>query len=906
MAPSRPLVLQQINACHTIVGIPRAISADITGLVAKGKRDELWSNRRVLFATPQVVHQALIHQRLDPTEIVCVVVDEAHRATGNHSFCSVLSEMSSGGGAFRVLALSATPGSQMSRVQAVVNNLLISRIEAREETDLDVAPYVHRKTRDVIAVTPTESMKCLRAAWIDVVRKPVRRLAAHGAIFTSEASIDKLALGAIVDAQRKFFASPPPRLSNSEVLLLQSDFGLVVAVCHVLAHIERRGFRTALAAAIELANSASEKRAGARFEAIQSGILQNAVDVLKGVASKEKHPKLAALGTILRDHFADGDERSRVIVFAEARECVSEVVDYLRLNVDIVRPVEFVGQAVLKQREQGEVLARFKRGDFNALISTCIGEEGLDIGHVDLIVHFDVVQSPVRSIQRSGRTGRDKEGRVVILATAGAEEAAVGSGDKKAKSMAASLKGGGLASLHYFDGAPRLIPIGTKPRVVFMNLDVEDSSLIEAPPVREAKVRDVFRDAERDQYLKKFESVMPCSLSLQAQLDFQILPASTYCVAHGRQSRALVRLMQSIRGVRRPPSSVAKQSVLVSFLRQQSDERNFGPPPLAVEPSAADQSQVDVVDEQLASCPRPLLSAPVRDNECDQPLSQEPESVFAEGLPSLPEAIVRLLDGSSKGSLNGSNQPAEQQVPESQHSELSSFDAYLAEVPSFVFDVALSQKQDPQASQEKASTRALQSDDPFSFSVEDAIIEQPSVAPQAACDRPLNALFSPITPTQMRGHLLPGEEIAPRRLLVDEPPVQISQTPVRRRRAARNVSTVDDAARRDEDDEFESDGGAARKRGSKRRPRQDNVASGPTRRRKSAFVDVEAEWSNIRFEPDSFTGSRIWTAENRLTSPKIRWMNLRKTASLSLQQVMSHHLRRPTGLLFLTCKASCI
>ena len=48
-----------------------------------------------------------------------------------------------------------------------------------------------------------------------------------------------------------------------------------------------------------------------------------------------------------------------------------------------------------------------------------IGEEGLDIGEVDLIVNFDTLKSPIRMIQRVGRTGRRRSGRVVCLIAEG-------------------------------------------------------------------------------------------------------------------------------------------------------------------------------------------------------------------------------------------------------------------------------------------------------------------------------------------------------------------------------------------------------------------------------------------------------------------------------------------------------
>ena len=66
-------------------------------------------------------------------------------------------------------------------------------------------------------------------------------------------------------------------------------------------------------------------------------------------------------------------------------------------------------------------MCRFRTGGYNTLVATCVGEEGLDIGEVDLIVLFDVSKSPIRLVQRMGRTGRKREGRIVVLVTEGIE-----------------------------------------------------------------------------------------------------------------------------------------------------------------------------------------------------------------------------------------------------------------------------------------------------------------------------------------------------------------------------------------------------------------------------------------------------------------------------------------------------
>lgn len=69
----------------------------------------------------------------------------------------------------------------------------------------------------------------------------------------------------------------------------------------------------------------------------------------------------------------------------------------------------------MNQKSQKELIQNFKNGTYNILVATSIGEEGLDIGEVDLIVCFDSTQSPIKNIQRMGRTGRKRDGRVLLL-----------------------------------------------------------------------------------------------------------------------------------------------------------------------------------------------------------------------------------------------------------------------------------------------------------------------------------------------------------------------------------------------------------------------------------------------------------------------------------------------------------
>ncbi len=51
-----------------------------------------------------------------------------------------------------------------------------------------------------------------------------------------------------------------------------------------------------------------------------------------------------------------------------------------------------------------------------------MGEEGLDVAQCDMVIFYDVTPSATRLIQRSGRTGRKRTGKIIILITKNTKE----------------------------------------------------------------------------------------------------------------------------------------------------------------------------------------------------------------------------------------------------------------------------------------------------------------------------------------------------------------------------------------------------------------------------------------------------------------------------------------------------
>lgn len=108
--------------------------------------------------------------RVDPLDIVLVIVgkviiiegdkrilyyttsltlthypDEAHKATGNHSYVQCISYLMANHPHFRVVALTATPGRTPEKVQEIVDNLHISHIEIREAEAPEISRYMYKK-----------------------------------------------------------------------------------------------------------------------------------------------------------------------------------------------------------------------------------------------------------------------------------------------------------------------------------------------------------------------------------------------------------------------------------------------------------------------------------------------------------------------------------------------------------------------------------------------------------------------------------------------------------------------------------------------------------------------------------------------------------------------------------------
>lgn len=107
----------------------------------------------------------------------------------------------------------------------------------------------------------------------------------------------------------------------------------------------------------------------------------------------------------------------------------------------------------------------FRSGTSNVLVATSIGEEGLDVGEVEMIVCFDICSTnPTRFIQRIGRTGRKKNGEVVMLVTEGREQQVLKDVLANKDQINKKLLNSSVVKLSLYEQNPRMVPSKFQPK----------------------------------------------------------------------------------------------------------------------------------------------------------------------------------------------------------------------------------------------------------------------------------------------------------------------------------------------------------------------------------------------------------------------------------------------------------
>ncbi len=425
LAPTRPLVEQHYKTFRRLLRLDPEQFACITGHVTPEQRYEAWE-KRVIVSTPQVFVNDLIAGKIQLDEISLLVFDEAHRAVGDYAY-TYIGERYSKTSHGLVLGLTASPGSSKEAIQEVCKNLNIKRIESRTISDADVKPFVGGIRVDWVPVELPPIFREVKHILDDYVKEALRGVRDYG--YLPSADADRIRLRDILDAREKIRHDMIHEPAAKDVLRRMS-FGLYSSI-HALKSmelLETQGF-SPLRVYLDGLQERLKKRAMPWLRAFleDSRIVKVSLIASQEAEKGNEHPKMQVLISRVRETLASGSRR--VMVFTNYRATAARLVEELGKETDI-SAVRLVGQQTksadkgLSQKQQTMLLEDFKSGQYNVLVATQIGEEGLDIVECDEVIFYDTVPSAIRYIQRRGRTGRKGPGKATVLMAMGTRDEA--------------------------------------------------------------------------------------------------------------------------------------------------------------------------------------------------------------------------------------------------------------------------------------------------------------------------------------------------------------------------------------------------------------------------------------------------------------------------------------------------
>ncbi|MBW0473351.1 hypothetical protein O181_013066 [Austropuccinia psidii MF-1] len=468
LAPTRPLVQQQIEACHSIAGMPSVDCVSLTGSIPASKRADAWDKKRVIFATPQTVANDLRRGILKPEDVICVVIDEAHRATGGYAYCVVISLLMRFNPHFRVLALTATPGSDPEKVQGVIDNLHIGHVEVRTEESMDIKPYTKNKEIILEKIPLTPDLALIREKWASLMRPLIKQC---DSLFYGSKDPAYIHAFSLTSAQMKL---------PKEKSYLRPNLAVLAKMATAMAKLLEYSITIAYEKMLELKHEPTRCAAGICSQ-IGYKSLMTEIGLLIESPSFSPHPKMDKMKALIIEFFLDSQEHgkpSRLMVFCHFRDMVTDIVRYLNQESPLITASAFVGQSNdvkgnrgMNQKTQTDVIRRFKNNEFNVLVATSIGEEGLDIGALDCIICYEAQKSPLRMLQRLGRTGRNEDGKVIVLIAEGRED----KNWEKAQDQYQHVQNALLSKkvLELYDDCERLVPRNIRPIPVDKMIEIQ-------------------------------------------------------------------------------------------------------------------------------------------------------------------------------------------------------------------------------------------------------------------------------------------------------------------------------------------------------------------------------------------------------------------------------------------------
>ena len=425
LAPTKPLVEQHLKTFRKVINIIEEEILMLSGDTLPEKRRKLWKQGQIIIATPQVVENDLLSGILNLKNCSLLGVDEAHRAVGDYAYVYVAKQYVKTATSPLVFAITASPGSDQTKIQQVCDNLFIKNIETRMETSHDVKEYVQKTEVEWVHIDLPPKFKKIKTRLDNSLSFKLKELKRLGWIESSSVNINRRDLLKLPPMITKQFDKTD---NPSDLYLALGLVGSAVRLTHALELLETQGITSLLKYFDKMNKEAkSSKATRTLISLLREDSLITSYDIAKQLQSEGiEHPKIPELIKFVEETITNSPE-SKILVFTQYRNSAKLLADTLN-KINKINASRFVGQASksgdkgFSQKKQLDIMQQFRDGMLNCLVATSVGEEGLDVSECDLVVFYDCVPSAIRNIQRRGRTGRKREGKVIVLITKGTRD----------------------------------------------------------------------------------------------------------------------------------------------------------------------------------------------------------------------------------------------------------------------------------------------------------------------------------------------------------------------------------------------------------------------------------------------------------------------------------------------------
>jgi Fanconi anemia group M protein len=456
LCPTKPLCLQHWQTLQKVM--PKLKAVIINGQIAKKKRPQLWRDNQVIIATPQTITAEVEKNSGVGSyhDLSFLVIDEIHHATGRHDYVKLGEYYCHRSPETRILCLTASPDPRLKTIISwqKILNVADSQVIARSFNCPDVLPYVHYRK-----ITPHFIKRKLSDLQNECKDNLAKLLTCQFKAFDSELkesaeplayrNDEKLVVGLRIGELKHLLdriakaMKYPEKMEKAARLL--SRGALMIAYCAGIKAVNNGAFEFAQYLQRQFYRYVHDRAEGKNTPKFlfkfcsEPGIQKMVIRLYEQRLWRgdlpimiktpvEKASDTKAWQVALVDEklpcLLDLVEKStygQVLIFTNSRDTLRKVRYYLTSKM----PDKAIGiltgtQAKLhdpgmSQKEQINTLNKFHQNEIDILISTSIGEEGLDFPSVDTVIFFEPIADVRRYVQRLGRTARHRDGKVHIL-----------------------------------------------------------------------------------------------------------------------------------------------------------------------------------------------------------------------------------------------------------------------------------------------------------------------------------------------------------------------------------------------------------------------------------------------------------------------------------------------------------